>query len=464
MVADRQSGLCNKARLFFYEALQDRQEAHGCQEVWEHIRQCPHCRKELTRLDQELLTSSPSNASQTARLLHAHFAYLNRTVTCREVRSFLPLMALGQLKVSIPTPISVHITHCPACTSDGETIKSLHLTPAQLRFVTEALSSGDFSSVAGPGGFKSPQIAVLTAICQRPESGIQTTFEIVPDESGAVIDNPEDLYAGWPIKVTIKKTAAMAPRAVKPIIEPCLPVSSRWNGAARPALRRYVAPLALAAMMMVACGLFFWHSAVVNALEAKDVYQSLQQPGGLYLAKYQAHNPQPLQEIWLSQNADQYLIKTGTALILWDLARGLRTIKNQDQSHLQVASLPPQNMMNVRPALANIGVVPFSEWTQVPAQAIWKKVENIATDRSSSVDIYELAWKTYDSKTNQELQQYKWRCYWDTRQKMVLRSENYVLDLIKGDLVLDNYTLIKPLSGQKFQATLKTEGFTQGER
>jgi hypothetical protein len=55
-----------------------------------------------------------------------------RAVTCSRVKPFLPGLLLPEVQVRIPTPITVHLDHCPECTEDLEALRDLGLSPEQL--------------------------------------------------------------------------------------------------------------------------------------------------------------------------------------------------------------------------------------------------------------------------------------------------------------------------------------------
>ncbi len=65
-------------------------------------------------------------------ILRLHFAYINKSVTCSTVKPFLPSLVIPDLKISIPTPITVHIDNCPACSDDLSTLRDFELNRRQL--------------------------------------------------------------------------------------------------------------------------------------------------------------------------------------------------------------------------------------------------------------------------------------------------------------------------------------------
>jgi hypothetical protein len=103
------------------------------------VRRCLVFRKQIDRL-QEAVTGAggEANASRSKMkrdiidTLSEHFRCLNEQVTCSRVKPFLPSLLLPAVQVRIPTPITVHLDHCPECAEDLEALRDLGLSPAQL--------------------------------------------------------------------------------------------------------------------------------------------------------------------------------------------------------------------------------------------------------------------------------------------------------------------------------------------
>ncbi len=103
------------------------------------VRRCLVFRKQLDRL-QEAVTGAggEANASRSKMkrdiidTLSGHFRCLNEQVTCARVKPFLPGLLLPSVQVRIPTPITVHVDHCPECADDLEALRDLGLSAEQL--------------------------------------------------------------------------------------------------------------------------------------------------------------------------------------------------------------------------------------------------------------------------------------------------------------------------------------------
>jgi hypothetical protein len=96
-------------------------------------------RKQIERL-QEAVTGAGGEADTSRSkmkrdiidTLSGHFRCLNEQVTCSRVKPFLPGLLLPTVQVRIPTPITVHLDHCPECAEDLEALRDLGLGPEQL--------------------------------------------------------------------------------------------------------------------------------------------------------------------------------------------------------------------------------------------------------------------------------------------------------------------------------------------
>jgi hypothetical protein len=103
------------------------------------VRRCLVFRKQIDRL-QEAVTGAGGEADTSRSkmkrdiidTLSGHFRCLNEQVTCSRVKPFLPGLLLPTVQVRIPTPITVHLDHCPECAEDLEALRDLGLGPEQL--------------------------------------------------------------------------------------------------------------------------------------------------------------------------------------------------------------------------------------------------------------------------------------------------------------------------------------------
>jgi hypothetical protein len=104
-----------------------------------HIRQCWVCRKRIHRLKEAVTGAGGETDGSRSEMkrdvidtLSLHFGCLEERVTCSRVRPFLPGLLMPSVQIRIPTPITVHIDHCPECAEDLEALRDLGLGSEQL--------------------------------------------------------------------------------------------------------------------------------------------------------------------------------------------------------------------------------------------------------------------------------------------------------------------------------------------
>jgi hypothetical protein len=129
---------CRRAGLYYYDFLDDSKHRSIPPASLEHIQHCESCREKVSRLLAELsdVAEQPeaeqNRASAMTTMLKLQFSYVGERVTCNTVKPFLPCLVDPALAVRIPTPITVHLDHCPQCSNDLATIRSLGLRRTQL--------------------------------------------------------------------------------------------------------------------------------------------------------------------------------------------------------------------------------------------------------------------------------------------------------------------------------------------
>ncbi|MHC4740686.1 MAG: hypothetical protein ACYS8Z_02175 [Planctomycetota bacterium] len=130
--------LCKQAELYYYDILYDKGDKPIPPSIIAHIDDCRNCREQLKQLEAALSQAYGSDSEQggsdsvTTAMLQLHLAHTSRLVTCETIKPFIPTLLHQDLRVAIPTPITVHLDNCKACSQDLKTIKSLNLSPKQL--------------------------------------------------------------------------------------------------------------------------------------------------------------------------------------------------------------------------------------------------------------------------------------------------------------------------------------------
>ncbi|MCF7974158.1 MAG: hypothetical protein K9N55_10110 [Phycisphaerae bacterium] len=139
---------CEKAGQYYFSYLDDRSKEKIPQAVQAHISQCSYCHKKIHGLKQVAngdLSSYPDEVSHVMAinsLLASHLKYAETPVTCAMVQRFLPGLVSQDIKITVPTPITLHVEQCSTCRKNWLELQSLSLSNAQLQRLTQCLEDG----------------------------------------------------------------------------------------------------------------------------------------------------------------------------------------------------------------------------------------------------------------------------------------------------------------------------------
>ena len=138
-VSENGKSLCHEAREYYYDLLCG--EGAGVPDaIVRHVEECSFCREQIRGL-QEAVSWAESRSGppdqpgdgETTELLSRQFEFVGERVACSHVRPFLPDLLIPSRRIRIPTPITVHMEHCPHCRTDLASIRALGLTVGQLK-------------------------------------------------------------------------------------------------------------------------------------------------------------------------------------------------------------------------------------------------------------------------------------------------------------------------------------------
>ncbi len=137
---------CQEARAYYYDLLCP-DEANVPSPIRQHVATCPFCREQMGRLRETLFEweRNPRGCAapedETIEALAEQFRLLDERVTCSDARACLPQLAMATPQIRIPTPVTVHVDHCPRCAEDLAVLRKLQLTTDQLRRLSQLFAS-----------------------------------------------------------------------------------------------------------------------------------------------------------------------------------------------------------------------------------------------------------------------------------------------------------------------------------
>lgn len=365
---------------YFYD-MAVRRDGNVPESVSSHVRRCDSCRAQVARLRKAARKGEgPAGGRQfesgAIKVLDSHFQCLDVPVTCSRARPFLPGLATSCLDLRIPTPITVHVDHCPQCAADLAALKGLGLSDEQLGSVGRLYER----TCSGKGRFWRRNAArddslpqTVYAIVERPDSGVATTCSTI-DEDRKVAAVTGDPYGDYPIRVEVAQQAA-------PSTDP------RKRVVLRPLFRKFFKPIVAAAAVLVLAALFFCTQST-SGVALGEVVRAFERARNIHVVGLHPVSGEVIYEIWVSRDLKLLGMVRGEECVVYDLATG----EKEDMVAERVSRIDDASMGRVRAmADACLGFSPSS----VPANAAWTR-----SFGDGKREVYELMWteQTYGGR------------------------------------------------------------------
>ncbi len=401
--------ICQKSMIYYYDYLSSARDQVP-DDVCDHIAECAYCQQELLSLkqiDSQSDTDFTLTSAQTTHL-ELHFALAYQPIKCSTIKAFLPVLAIPGQQVTIATPVTTHLEHCSRCSEELKTLKELDLSVLQYGLVSQMFSN---HSIESPEAFSASQMEVVSEMLNRPDSGVVTCFRLKdplkdePGESYEVDVSTEDVpLTKQPeskrAEATAHDTIKVQPRASKQ--------------------RRFLRPLAAAAVLMIAALLLFQNSPL-QATDIGQIYEALKNVTNVSMTQYDVDEPAPIQQTWMSRSLGIKLYKEQERFTLWDIENKTRKIYGNDAAQIQSTMLEQDAIETVAKTMdAPYGLLPFKNVSELPRGAVWEKVQSQeAGPDIEKTEIYNLFW-TQKSATGNSVD-YQWQCHIDAATKCPLK-------------------------------------------
>jgi hypothetical protein len=445
--------------------------------IMAHIFDCQKCSEDL-----DAIRSMKLGRKQLYRLgrLFADKS-AGSDVDCAEARKAIPAvvsMAFSETN----SKILKHLCTCSACRKlvyrERQKLCVAAENNSSTEFPCESVSSSDLFDYVVPYGidpandqyarFRESLTSHLVAcrncltemqklhdtvysITERPESDVVTMYRIDESAKVEVPDDSDDVYAGFPVRVERLnpdrfRTGSVLKRKVltanfKPFIK-----------------------TGIAAAVILAVGIFFFHTTTAGAVTIDRIYKAISDIKNVYIAKFTPDSAEPQQELWVSKTLQFYMTKFEDRAILWDARNGVKKTKGLSTGTAETSSLTRDVVVGIdRKISGHLGLVPFTNVSEVPAGAIWKKapIEQVTGLSSGAVadglEVYDLLWTAKVSDGSDILK--KWRVFVDPKTNLPQRTEFYEKLPIDSELLLQSVSVVKYLDGSEIQAVIKELSF-----
>ena len=436
MIAYYDRSHCERARLCYYDLLDSEAEQNIPEDVRRHIASCRHCRADLSRLNALLAGTGETGASEQSQrdsvvssLLSLHFAWIDKPVTCKSTKPFLPSLADPHLKITIPTPITVHLDNCRACSQELSILKKSDFTQEQLCRLAREMAET-------PAG-----------VAEQSDSGIATCFTLHQANNQSVQTESNERYSNWPIDVQVLgqeqsenvETAGLSAPGQRALI---------LN------LKRHIKPAFAAAVILIGFALFFGTSAA-RAVDLDRIYKAVKRAPNVHVTDFKAGETEPERDIWVSRSLSIYMLKVGQELTLWDFRAGSRKVKSFHNVVPQAVPLTEADATTAKRTINSpLGIMPFNKMSDVPADAKWNRVSDDALQAGTlDCEVYDLTWTRSSLRSETKLG--KWRVFVDSNTNLPRKAQFYDKFPTDAEYVLRNELVVEYLSDREVEAAVE---------
>ncbi|HEX42433.1 MAG TPA: hypothetical protein ENN81_10305, partial [Phycisphaerales bacterium] len=358
-----------------------------------HLDHCEACRGDLEAIGD--LDPGFEGAVRLTEMLNAQQSPQKRT--CEEAAGAVAAVAGGRLS-EVPPEVLGHMRTCRVCRqavydSRQALIDGLDRHDRQTRGWTpdprNCISGGQVFNLATvwPGGCQMDaatldhvgqcaeclgriQAAHRTVSCFLEPRGsvVATRFHLVSDAERRSDPRSSADYSGYPIRVGVARLGAGFGRLSRRVL-----------------IR---AGAAVAAVLAVAGGLVLLSLNTAQAVSLEAVYRAIHEARNVYVAGFEAGHDNPIQEQWVSREMGLRLLKTGDELTLWDSVAGARTWREGPDDAVRTSMVDRDTADEIKASIeGSLGLVPFAEFTGVPAGAVWRRL-----GAEAGREVYELSW------------------------------------------------------------------------
>jgi hypothetical protein len=291
-------------------------------------------------------------------------------------------------------------------------------------------------------------------IAERVESEVVTIYHIDESAKAEAVSKPDDIYAGFPIRVEITRHEDELE-----VEQPAstINITPRQEVSAMNIRPLFKIAAAAAAVILIATVLFL-NMSTAKAITLEGIYKAIERIKNVYISSFIPDKKEPVQEQWVSRTLNVNIIKTEKESVLWDLPNRVKKVKHLNGDSIETVKLSAEVIAEIRNTITgSLGLMPFYDISGIPADAKWNRVDNENVEIGSGVKVYELQW--IEKKYGGSAVFKKWRIFADPRTNLPQRVEGYQKLKADGEYTLTVAMLIAYLSDGEMQKVIKEASF-----
>jgi hypothetical protein len=192
---------------------------------------------------------------------------------------------------------------------------------------------------------------------------------------------------------------------------------------------RWPKPALVAAVILVACALFFSVFYRKGATPG-EIHKAFGKAENTCISTFQAGKTEPFQQVWASQTLHVKLFKIGggnqAQFTLWDAPNKARMMRYLSSESVRTEAITEQMFAELDKSVAqSSGLFPFSDANAVPEGAQWSGVDDPQVAAAiPETEVYDLAW-TAKIAPSEAVVYKKWRLFADIGTYLPKRAEWY---------------------------------------
>lgn len=438
---------CRSSRSWYYDLLDEDTARWVPQDVHEHVNSCDDCKAGIRRLEEMLSSRGKTIDIEQRRkdamiieLLSLHFAWMGEPVACADAKPFIPSLADPLLQIRVPTPITVHLANCLACAEELTTLKESGLGHVQLCQLSRILS-GDPGADLDDREIRAA-FPRITHMLERPDSGIATRFtfhEIEESRPGRIRPLPQ-------IDVEVVEARERRPVRERP--------------AATLKLKPYIkVAIAAAAVVLIGSALLL-RTPPAKAVDLERIYNAIKGADNIHVAHFRPGNTKATQEEWVSRSRGLYMSISGTRFVLWDIRSGVKKSKETFDAETETENLIEASTGAIKERInGTLGIVPFANVSDVPADAKWNKVayRDLGPEVQGS-EVYDLTWIEVSNSLGEPVHM-RWRCFTEPASGLPRRVQSYRASSADVEYVLQMDAVVEHLGDGEIDAAIEEASF-----
>ncbi len=385
------------------------------EEVLKHLCICPDCRKVLYQCREKIRNESSNG--QTERK-----DFPCEEVSITDIFDYTVPYGLDPARdqyAKFRQSLTSHTRTCPACLAK---MQQLHNT--------------------------------IYNIAERVESEVVTIYHIDESAKAETVSKPDDIYAGFPIRVEITRHEDELE-----IEQPAstINITPRQEVSAMNIKPLFKIAVAAAAVILIATALLL-NIPTAKAVTLEGIYKAIERIKNVYISSFIPDKKEPVQEQWVSRTLNVNIIKTEKESVLWDLANKVKKVKHLNSNSVETTILSAEMITEIQNIITgSLGLMPFHSISDTPAGAEWSRVDDKNLEMTNRIEVYDLIWieKIYEGRLISK----KLRFFVDLETSLPQRVEWYKKSEPNSEYILESVSMVECIDDGKMQKVIKEASF-----